>query len=496
MKEIVLLFKSVTQICNGVTLLDNFNLHIFKSEIMGMVCVNDHGEDALLNLICKNIPIHYGRIYFNDILVNNYEYSSMSENRVTVIEKQSRLVENLTVADNVFVLRKGFKKHIINTEVMNAQLKIFTDEIGLKIKGNQSVLSLTPFEKCAVELLKAVITGAKIIVIREISNFISASDLADFQKLIKYYADKGFSFLYLCNHHEEAFKICNRISLMKNGKIIKILDEIDFVDEKVYTYVPECLSISRFYNDNDNKSGILKFKGVSTDNIKNLSFTIEKGECVVILDMNNTVLNDIKQLMLGEINCFSDGSIFFDGEPYGRKKAFNSVRYGIDFINESPVQSMLFNEMSYIYNLCFLINEKYSRKSILFSKGIQKSVIHEYGELIGSDIYEKNILELSQESLYKLIYYRIHLHYPKVVFCVQPFSGADLYLRCLIIELINQLKKKGITVIILAVSISDSLLVADRLLIIEQGRLKSEYNSAEFCILSSEGSTFHKLSVK
>jgi ribose transport system ATP-binding protein len=82
--------------------------------------------------------------------------------------------------------------------------------------------------------------------------------------------------------------------------------------------------------------------------------------------------------------------------------------------------------------------------------------------------------------LYNLVYYRVHLYNPKVVFCMQPFSDADMYLRHHLIQLIDRLRKKNITVIILAVSISDSLVVADRLMVVEQGKLKNEYHSEKF----------------
>jgi ribose transport system ATP-binding protein len=74
-----------------------------------------------------------------------------------------------------------------------------------------------------------------------------------------------------------------------------------------------------------------------------------------------------------------------------------------------------------------------------------------------------------------LIYYRVHLLNPKIVFVVQPFSNADMYVRRHIIHLIRILKRKGIAVVILAVSISDSFHVADRLLLLEEGTIKEEY---------------------
>lgn len=485
MKTEVLRVERVTTIKDEMTLLDNFNLHIFQCEIMGLVCQNANGKESLIQLIIQNLPIHYGRVYFNEVLVNNYHHSPLTMNKVAVIEQKSRLIEELTVVDNVFVLRRGFKKYFINPRVLNEQLKLFTKEVDIDIDGHELVANLTPYEKCIVELLRAVIMGAKLIVIRDISNSISAADLTKFHNLLRYYRQKGFSFLYICNHHEEAFKICTKVSFMRDGKIVKVFDHNEFKNEDLVPYyIGEYANVTKDRVNHHSGKGILTFKNVCTQNLKNMTFAIAKGECTLLLDMDNTVLSDIMQLMNGELRKDS-GDIFFQNTVYTKKQAHHAVTNGVVFIQEDPIRTMLFKEMSYINNLCFLVDGK--QNSVCLNKRIIKSVIHEYEPIVGKDIYETNIMNLKLQSLYDLIYYRIHLCNPKIVFCVQPFAGADMYLRRHLIELINQLKKKKITVIVLAVNIEDSLVIADKLIVFEKGQFSSEYSSSEFQLFSSEG---------
>ena len=139
---------------------------------------------------------------------------------------------------------------------------------------------------------------------------------------------------------------------------------------------------------------------------------------------------------------------------------------------------MVFTEMTYLDNLCFLLFEKLGWVNVSFK--IRKSVIREYEAILGDDIYAKDITDLRKSSLYSMIYYRIHLFHPKLVFIIQPFTDADLYGRLHILHLIKQLKKRGITIVILAVNLADSLLAADRLITIEQGSVSTEYTPQEF----------------
>jgi len=475
MREEIFRLERVTQIVDGVTLLDNLNLHIFKGEIMGLLCINAHGKEALIRLLCQNTPIHYGYVYFQENLVNNYEYSPMSLNPVAVIEKQSRLIEDLTVTDNIFVLQRGFGKYLINTKELNEEFNRFTEELDIHIDGDEPVLNLSFFKKCVVEIIKAVIAKAKLIVLRDISNFISTTDLKTIHDILRYYSKQGISFLYVCNHHEEAFKICDRISLMENGKVLKVLNKKEFRDEMITPYTLDFSHIDSTILPDVSRNGILEFQGVSTEHIRNLSFTVEKGECVVFLDMNNTVLTDIMKLMNGEIKPLS-GDIFLDGVNY--KENASELKKGVCYIQENPIHSMLFHNRSYMDNLCFLVDKKLPHWWLY--KNIRKSVAQEYEPLCGPDIYADSIRELTPLSLYNLVYYRVHLYHPKVVFCMQPFADADMYLRHHLIQLIDQLRKKKIAVVILAVSISDTLVVADRLMTIEKGKLRSEYHSEKF----------------
>jgi len=484
MKTEIIRLEKVTTKKDDVTLLNHFSLHLYEGETTGLVCLNTDGRDSLLALIQQNLPIHYGRIYFNGELVNHYQHSPLTKNKVAIIDRKSSLIEHLTVVENIFVLRRGLKKFFINKRLLNKQLLRFTKQIGFKLDGDKMVADLTPYEKCLVELLRAAITGAKLIVVKDISNAVSTTELSIFHDLLRWFCGRNFTFLYICNHHEEAFKICDRMCLMRDGKIIKKLDRKDFQHEHMYPYyIGKYTNIAKDKMAVSNEKTALSFRGASTQNLDSMTFNIAESECTVILDSDNTVLTDILGLMNGDIRPYQ-GSILLGEEPYTPNLARHALAQGVAFIQENPIETMLFKDMSYIRNLCFLIDKK--RHPIRLTKQVIKSVIREYEPIVGQEIHETDIMNLKVESLYNLIYYRVHLCRPKMVICVQPFAGADMYLRIRIVELIQQLKRKGITVVILAVNIADSLVVADKVILMEKGRFQAEYASHEFGYFRSE----------
>ncbi len=471
MKKEILRMENVISEELDTTNLDNFNLHMFQGEITGLIGMNDYGKEVLVKLICKNTPIKFGRIYFANLLVNSYHYSDGSSNKVYVIAQESKLVNDLTVIDNVFVLRKSFKKYIVNRRVLGIQLKQLLKELGVSLDPEAVCLDLTEYERCIAEVLKAVIQGVKLIIVNDLSNILSSDDFLNFKKLLVKMAKKNYSILLIGNHHEEIFPICDRVAFMQDGKVIKMLEKKELADEKVLPYIISFEDTQPSTEDTDKKATIY-FHNISTSYLNKVSFSIPAGECIVLYDKSSKFQLDTIDFLSGEQEIVA-GAIEFGHKVLNPKKMYRYFGDQIMVIGEDALRSMLYYDMSYIDNFCFLLDKKTNRTNI--TGKVKRSIQQEYYQELGLEIYANDLRELDKKSLYNLIYYRVHLQNPEIVFIVQPFSNADMYLRRHIIYLIRMLKRKGIAVVILAVSISDSLHVADRLLLLEEGSIKEEY---------------------
>lgn len=471
MKEEILRIENVTREINGIIYLDNINFQIFKGEIMGLIPLNNHGKNQLIELISQNVLINFGRIYFDESLVNYYEHSNMTNNKVYSINKETKLIQDLKVMDNIYVLNHNFVGELINVKKIKSKTGGILKHLGIQIDVDAYVSELSLFEKTVVELIKAITSGAQLIILNEISNFLSIEELSDFQKLVLHYTKQGISFLYMANHHEEAFRICDRVCLLENGRIIKIIDKKDFSDEILKPYILSFDNDGQL-NELSKNPGVFEIRNFVTENLNGISFSVKSSECITILDINNRGIQDMAEILSG-FNQPISGNIIVDNNNIDLKNSNNLFSNGVVFIPENPIHKTLFYGMSYLENLTFLIDRKLN-KSII-SQRILNSIKEEYRALVGNAIDAKDLRGFNIRSLYELVYFRTHLFSPKVVFIMQPFSDADMYLRGRIIELINKLKRKGIAVIILAVSISDTLSVSDRLLIMENGKLLGNY---------------------
>ena len=177
MRNEVLRLEKVTLRERGVTQLDNLNLHIFEGEILGLVPIDTHGLTALCDLLRENLPLHYGYVFYREKLINTWRSPQPHYNRISIIQAKSCLVDGLSVADNIFVLRPGFRGRLMRPAAFRRQLAPFIRSAGIPIDADARVEDLSVFERFVVELLKAVVAGSRLIVLNEISTLINEAEL-------------------------------------------------------------------------------------------------------------------------------------------------------------------------------------------------------------------------------------------------------------------------------------------------------------------------------
>lgn len=473
MREEVLRLSHVTCQEQGNTPLRDFSLNIFAGEIMGLIPLNcGHSMTALTELLRRNLPLQTGSIYYREELLNSWCAPAPRYNQIGVIQNDSCLVEGLTVADNIFVLRPAFRTWLIRPRILRQQLQPILDRLDADISADAYVGDLTHFQRFLVELVKAIVAGCRLVILREVSTFISDSELSRLHRILRRCAKEGISFLYLGFHYEELTRICDRTALFSNGRVTKVLEHeamnlsiIDSYDDMVRRQLHR-------QQGREERPPVLRVEGLFGGAAEGLSFSVAPGECVVLQDLQNRVFQDLINLFYGEIPIEA-GCIYLDNAPY-----VPGLDRRIAVIRERPDRSMIFPQLSCLDNVGITLDHRLPE--LWRSAQVQKGLRQACAEVLGDEVFRHLPEHLSVRQKYDLVYQRVLLQNPKVVFCVQPFQGADLEMRIHIWELLEQLLKKGIALVILAINLADSLSLASRLIRIRQGAPPEVYEQSEF----------------
>ena len=133
MRNEILRMERVTYIEDEVVKLKDFNLQIYQGEVMGLLPVTSHGKSSVLKILARNLPLYDGYVYYGGEKVNTWKDSRRTANRLSIIQEKSSLADNLNIADNIFVLRPGFRQWVIHSRILNRQLEPFLKDNVLDI---------------------------------------------------------------------------------------------------------------------------------------------------------------------------------------------------------------------------------------------------------------------------------------------------------------------------------------------------------------------------
>lgn len=482
MRNEVLRMERVTYIEDENVKLEDFNLQIYQGEVMGFLPVNSHGKLALLKLLSRNLPLYDGYIYYGGEKVNTWKKSYRASNRISIIREKSSLVGNLNIADNIFVLRPGFRQRVIRTKILNQQLEPFFQDIGIDIPVDKDVEELSVFERIVVEILRAVIMGHHLIVLDEVGALVSDDELKKLHSIICHYTEKGVSFLYICLHLEEIVGICDRCSLFTNGRIQKVLEKEELIRTTIVARMTEYNNMVRYHiqkreSQKEEARVIFQWENFGEEYTCDFQFDVHKGECLVLQILDARAMKELREILTGDVlpEC---GRIFLNGK---RTKFVGNIRIAV--VQEWTTHTMIFRELDYMNNLCMGLGEKVP--SIWHNKKLRNSIRKEYSSALGEEVFDMPVEELSKKQKYQLVYTRILLQKPEILFCIQPFSGADLEHRMYVWSMLEQFLDKGIPVVILSLNLSDSLAMADRLLILGENGEKQEIQREDFPTITS-----------
>lgn len=472
MKQELISFDRLTLIRDGIRYLDQVSFQIYKSEVIGFLNVNHHGQEELIQVLRNNIPIHYGKLSINRKVVNHYQTSDGSFNeQVHIIEESSKLIEGFSVSESFSLFSRG-NPFVIDQKKNLESFQRLIEGRGIQFSGEELVENLSAFERYFLEIIRAVYLGAELVVIRDISNYVSANELLRIFQLIRTYKSEGISFAYVCNHHQELFQICDRVTLWEDGHISKVIYPQDYNDDFMLNYSFDFATLPKGKRKDD--TNYLSFDIVNHKQIKNLSFTAKKGDCVTILDQENIVFDDLVELLIKHKHALNRHVSLIG------KRTLTSEDTML--IPADPTSKLLVDAFSFTDNLMFDLNRR-NRRTWLKSKDVDR-ILTTYSDELNSYYSILDIDDLKKSEKYMLIYFKVMVYNPKIVILVQPFSGADMYLRQDILNLINKLKEKGITVLILALSLSDALFVSDKLVLVNNGQVESILLSEDFSLLN------------
>ncbi len=456
--------------------LKDFNMNLYEGEVMGIIGLHDSGKSTVLNILSGKEAPTEGSIFFNEKKADMRELNK--QGKVFLVQKNSALIDTLSILDNIFVVKKHNQKKVwLKQGPIYKQVVQNFEELGISISPLTKVGKLTEEGHYIIEIIKAYILGAKVIFIDDILTGYPNEEYIYLIRIIEKLRKKGVSFIISGYQVEKIQMYADRIIFLVNGKSVKVIknmrrNQIDpqkilFEDSRLNFHYPT----EKFKCDNVQ----FKVMDLHGEGLKNSQLQINKGEIVLIID----ILKDTNQLLFqwfnNENKCFS-ADIYINDNLYDKRTKKNSnFLLTEDFNTENKIVECL----SLSDNLCLSQHKKFSVFGFIKKSRVQ-FVKNDFLKWAGGWGDTDSCRHLSQKEKINMLLYEIELKKARVLLCKNPEEVVD-YNDYLLIE--NQLKRlaqNGMSIGIFASNMNRVQIIADSFMFISDGRIKGKYNMSEF----------------
>lgn len=478
--EAVLKMQNISKSFPGVKALDDVHLNVYAGEVMALLGENGAGKSTLMKILSGVYKKDAGSIIYKG---QEIEVSSPAESTrmgIAIIHQELNLIDHMKVYENVYLGREITNSlGILNKSEMIKNTKRVLDKLNIDIDPNDKVGSLSIAQQQMVEIAKALLVDANIIILDEPTDTLTDKEADILFSIVNELKEQKIGIVFISHKLDEIFKICDRVTVLRDGKFIdeRLVSEID-EDLIIKMMVGRDLEEQYPHVDVEGKE-MLRLENLKNKYIDDVSFTINSGEIVGISGLVGAGRTELAKTIYGAYKLDS-GSIYLDGESLNIKSPKDALNKGIVYVSEDRKGESLIISMGVTENITLSALNKFIKK-IAISNSKEKKAAKDYVERIRikTPNLKQKVKNLSGGNQQKVAIAKSLLTEPKLLILDEPTRGIDVGARREIYEILNDIKKENKAIMIISSDMQEVLGVCDRIIVMNDGRKKAELTREE-----------------
>lgn len=482
--NILLTMTDVHKAFPGVKALDGVNLTVRAHSVHALMGENGAGKSTLLKCLFGIYAKDSGSIRFLGREVNFSNAKEALENGISMVHQELNLVKQRSVMDNLWLGRYPTKGLFVDQKKMYRDTKAIFDELGIDIDPHEKVSKLTVSEMQMIEIAKAFSYDAKIVIMDEPTSSLSEKEVNHLFGIIDKLKQRGCGIIYISHKMEEIFKICDEITILRDGKWIDTVSAADTsMDELVAKMVGRSLTQRFPEKDNEPAEVVLKVSNLTAKNqpsIQDVSFELRKGEILGIGGLVGAKRTDIVETLFG-VRERSGGDVVLNGKTIANRSPVEAIKNGFALVTEERRSTGIFSGLDISFNSLISNMRNYEEYGIWLNNKRMKTdtqwVIDSMR--VKTPSQKTRIGSLSGGNQQKVILGRWLLTGPDVLMLDEPTRGIDVGAKFEIYQLIVDLAKRGKAVIIISSEMPELLGITDRILVMSAGKVAGIVETAK-----------------
>jgi ABC-type sugar transport system ATPase subunit len=465
--------------------LDNVDFSCVSGEVHALVGLNGAGKSTLMKVLGGIIEADEGITLVNGATADISSPSDANDLGISMIHQEYSLINELTVAGNIFLgreLKRGGTPFLDKAK-MARQVKAQLDRFGLDLDPTKSVRDLNSGEKQIVEIIRSLMSDSWLIVMDEPTSALSEEDKQRLFAFIDRMKAEGISIIYISHHMPEIFGIADRVTVMRDGRIV-LSERTAETTEETVIHAMTGKELEDFVKPHKDITGEVL---LSVDDLSkrgaydDISFEVYRGEIVVLTGLRGCGAPELAKAVFGLDGNYS-GKIRYRGKPLspGRGPAA-SVRDGMGLVTENRDKNGILAPLSVRDNIALPFFEKSVRNCLIDGKAVEKVVtkaIRDTSTKTSSP--DQEIRFLSGGNKQKICFSRWLDKDLELLILLEPTRGIDVHAKADIYRIIEDMAERGVGILILSYEIDEVVMLADRVITMYNGHSVAEYTYPDF----------------
>lgn len=461
--------------------LDDVSLTLYPGEVHALIGENGAGKSTLIKImtgvhrpdsgviLLDGEPVHIG---------NSMEAQALG---IAAIYQEPMVFPDLNVAENIFISHRS-RGLFVRWGQMFREAEEILARLDVALDVRMPARGLTLASQQAVEIAKAISLKVRVLIMDEPTASLSAHEVAQLFRIIASLRSQGVAILFIGHRMEEVFTIADRITVLRDGKVISSALRGQMSTEQIIRDMVG-RKIEDFFAKSDTQRGelLLSVHGLSKEGVfRDVNFDIYHGEVLGFAGLIGARRTDVGLALFG-IEPADQGTIVFEGREVQIRAPEQALALGIAYVTEDRRQLGLTLPMSLATNISLPTLRRYLSRFGLVRRRAEVQTAEAFRErlTIRSPSVDIEVGKLSGGNQQKVMLSKWLNAEPKLLILDEPTRGIDVRAKAEVHHIINDLAKQGLAIILISSDLPEVLAMSDRILVMREGRQMGLYTHAE-----------------
>ncbi|MDY5422413.1 sugar ABC transporter ATP-binding protein [Actinobacillus porcinus] len=473
--ETLLTMRHISKSFAGVQALKDVQLTLRKGEVHALMGENGAGKSTLMKCLIGVYSADEGEIIYKGKTVNYASVLEAQHDGISMIFQELNLIPHLTVAENIFFAREPNHLGIVDKAKMNQDASALLEMFDIDVKPTDLVKDLSVACQQMVEIAKALSFDVEVLIMDEPTSALTEKEIDKLFELVNKLKNRGVSIVYISHRMEELKRICDHITIFRDGTYVSEHSFKDITMDEIITKMVGRSLDNHFPPKSAVISNEIILSVMNAERygvFKPLNFDLRKGEILAITGLVGAKRTELARAIFGA-DSLDGGEIFVHSHKVSIKDPSDAIKAGIAYLSEDRKLNGVAVRMTIRENITMASMDKVSNEAGVISYNEEAKASQTYIDKmeIKTPTIEQLVNNLSGGNQQKVVIGKWLFRDAQIMIFDEPTRGIDVGAKYAIYQLLDELAANGVGVIVISSELPEVLGVSDRVIVMREGRM-------------------------